>query len=141
MLNIVRTIRINPCNKLHRNVKFGKKGFLKLTLICVQIYQISFGWIKSPLFSATSTWVSSGVEAEWVTNQRGEKYFLKRQNDIFEKYFSEQKACETEEEWKNCLEFMRTDLPQAFRLNSSRLGKLTEFRNRQKIINVFSLST
>jgi len=100
MLNIVRTIRINPCNKLHRNVKF-----------------------------ATSTWVSSGVEAEWVTNQRGEKYFLKRQNDIFEKYFSEQKACETEEEWKKCLEFMRTDLPQAFRLNSSRKKTTVKLRN------------
>ena len=94
-----------------------------------------------PLFSATSILVSSGIETEWVTNQRGEKYFLKRQNDKFEKFFSEQKTCETEEEWKNCLEVMRTDLPQAFRLNSSRLEKITEFQNRLNIfINIFSLS-
>ena len=94
-----------------------------------------------PLFSATSILVSGGIETEWVTNQRGEKYFLKRQNDKFEKFFSEQKTCETKEEWKNCLEVMRTDLPQAFRLNSSRLEKITEFQNRLKIFkNIFSLS-
>ena len=94
-----------------------------------------------PLFSATSILVSSGIETEWVTNQRGEKYFLKRQNDKFEKFFSEQKTCETKEEWKNCLEVMRTDLPQAFRLNSSRLEKITEFQNRLNIFkNIFSLS-
>ena len=89
-----------------------------------------------PLFSATSILVSSGIETEWVTNQRGEKYFLKRQNDKFEKFFSEQKTCETEEEWKNCLEVMRTDLPQSFRLNSSRLEKITEFQNRPHIFFV-----
>ena len=94
-----------------------------------------------PLFSATSILVSSGIETEWVTNQRGEKYFLKRQNDKFEKFFSDQKTCETTEEWKNCLEVMRTDLPQAFRLNSSRLEKITEFQNRLNIFkNIFSLS-
>lgn len=94
-----------------------------------------------PLFSATSILVSGGIETEWVTNQRGEKYFLKRQNDKFEKFFSEQKTCETKEEWKNCLEVMRTDLPQAFRLNSSRLEKITEFQNRLNIFkNIFSLS-
>ena len=85
--------------------------------------------LKYLFFSATSILVSSGIETEWVTNQRGEKYFLKRQNDKFEKFFSEQKTCETEEEWKNCLEVMRSDLPQAFRLNSSRLEKITEFQN------------
>ena len=80
---------------------------------------------------------SSAIEAEWVTDQRGDKFFLKRQNDKFEKFFSEQKTCETEEEWKNCLEVMRTDLPQSFRLNSSRLEKITEFF--KKLI-FFSLS-
>ena len=112
---------------------------LELVHTIAIIYYSSFhkSFIKIPLFSATSILVSSGIETEWVTNQRGEKYFLKRQNDKFEKFFSEQKTCETEEEWKNCLEVMRTDLPQAFRLNSSRLEKITEFQNRLR--NIFSL--
>ena len=145
MLPIVRTIRLNPCNKLlHRNVKFGKKYFLYLTLFefrFIDIFHFVYPSLKYIFFSATSILVSGGIETEWVTNQRGEKYFLKRQNDKFEKFFSEQKTCETKEEWKNCLEVMRTDLPQAFRLNSSRLEKITEFQNRLNIFkNIFSLS-
>ena len=126
----------------HRNV-FSLKE-ISIILFTKLVIYISFlkYFIKIPLSPATSILVSSGIETEWVTNQRGEKYFLKRQNDKFEKFFSEQKTCETEEEWKNCLEVMRTDLPQAFRLNSSRLEKITEFQNRLPLsIKIFYINT
>ena len=71
-------------------------------------------------FSATSSLSCTIHPEEWVRNQNGKKYLLVRQNDKFEKYFLEQKICENEEEWQNCLKSMRTELPQAFRLNTSR---------------------
>ena len=60
------------------------------------------------------------IKPEWVKNQKGESFFVKRENETFQKFFSEQKLCDTEEEFQKCLEYMRKDLPQSFRINSSR---------------------
>ena len=43
-----------------------------------------------------------------------------KENEAFEKYYTLQKACDSEKEWNQCLEKMKTDLPQSFRLNTSR---------------------
>ena len=62
----------------------------------------------------------SGIYPEWVKNQHGHEFHLTKHNEKFDKFFSHQKICETEEEWQHCQGVMRTDLPQAFRLNTSR---------------------
>lgn len=64
--------------------------------------------------------LSLKVENEWVRNQNGELFFIARQNDKFENYFRQQKLCDSEEEWQECLSYMRRDLPQSFRINSNR---------------------
>ena len=69
------------------------------------------------------------IKPEWVKNQNGTNFLVTKQNDKFEKYFFEQKTCETEEEWQKCLEVMRTDLPQAFRLNTSKKKTMLKLKN------------
>lgn len=69
------------------------------------------------------------IMPEWVYDQHKKKHFLVKENEKFEKYFRQQKLCESEEEFQKCLHFMRQELPQSFRLNSARncIGKMETF--------------
>ena len=72
------------------------------------------------LNSNAGSHIKAQIQPEWVFNQKGEHTFLLKENEAFEKYYTLQKACDSEKEWKQCLEKMKTDLPQSFRLNTSR---------------------
>ena len=59
-------------------------------------------------------------QPEWAIDQLGQHYFLVKENEAFEKFYTLQGTCDTEEEWKLCLKTMKSDLPQSFRINTSR---------------------
>ena len=64
--------------------------------------------------------MATTIEPELVRNQKGENFMVTKHNEAFESYYGTQKVCDTDEEWQECLSYMRRDLPQAFRLNTSR---------------------
>lgn len=68
----------------------------------------------------------SQIASEWVRNQHGELHFVSRTNDKFESYFKQQKLCDSEDEWQECLRYMRQDLPQSFRINSAKSPKVID---------------
>ena len=59
-------------------------------------------------------------QPEWAIDQDGKHVFLVKENEAFEKFYSLQSTCDTEEEWELCLKTMKSDLPQSFRINTSR---------------------
>jgi len=59
--------------------------------------------------------------AEWVKNQTGLGFFVVKSNANFETFYAAQKTCQTDDEWSECLEAMRRELPQGFRVDESSL--------------------
>ena len=55
-----------------------------------------------------------------MRNQHGKTFTIAKHNETFESYYGLQKVCETPEEWQECLSYMRRELPQSLRLNTSR---------------------
>jgi 16S rRNA C967 or C1407 C5-methylase (RsmB/RsmF family) len=85
--------------------------------------------------SIKRTMSSTEIQPEWTINSQKKYHFLVKSNDKFEKYYFAQKVVDTEEEWKTCLESMRQELPQSFRLNTSRP---TTVKHLAKILDNFS---
>ncbi len=78
----------------------------------------TFAGTQSCIFTSSK---NSKLQAEeWVRDQHGHHHLLARENEKFEKYFALQNVCDTTEEWQQCLDYMRKDLPQTFRINSTR---------------------
>ena len=61
------------------------------------------------------------LDPQWFKDQHGVEHFLAKTNDNFEKYYHDQKICDDNDEWNECLAAMRRPLPQSFRINSARL--------------------
>ena len=63
---------------------------------------------------------ASEIQPEVVRNQHGKTFTIAKHNETFESYYGLQKVCDTPEEWQECLSYMRRELPQSLRLNTSR---------------------
>ena len=77
------------------------------------------------------------LELERVKNQNGMEFELVKSNSTMEKYYYTQKICNSDDDWQACLQAMRKELPQSFRVNAARPGLserykslLTEFRKQ-----------
>lgn len=57
---------------------------------------------------------------ERVKNQNGKEFKLFKTNKTLENYYYTQQICNSDDDWQECLRAMREELPQSFRINSSR---------------------
>jgi hypothetical protein len=75
------------------------------------------------------------LDVEKAKNQKGIEFHLVKTNSNLEYYYYTQKICNSEEDWQSCLQAMRKELPQSFRVNSARPGLSERYKN---ILSEFS---
>lgn len=68
------------------------------------------------------------LDPERVKNQKGMEFHLVKSNSTMEKYYYTQKICNSDDDWQACLQAMRKELPQSFRVNSARPGLLERYK-------------
>jgi len=69
--------------------------------------------ISSKIFKASYSSVPQ--QAEWIKNSKGKEYFIKKENENFEKFYRAQGIC-PESEWHDMISAMRQPLPSVFRV-------------------------
>ena len=87
----------------------------------LQLKSLTKMHIQLPLFIYSQSGIKANQrQPEWAIDQLGNHYFLVKENEAFETYYSLQNTCDSREEWELCLNSMKSDLPQSFRINTSR---------------------